>query len=617
MSFKPAKHQTHLIPPFSLLVHNSHRMTQQQIQKLRNKNNTLDMTEEKPNVPTKVAAQTASIGDREMMTYMLLPSMEMESIQNPAGNDSDDGQFLDGLFEKSSIGFGSSDNGSDDGCKDDSGPSENATVSSSLCHRETLCGVSDNSDSLSLKLVSKTQSSNQNRRFPSPTYSSAAANNTLSRINSSPVGQPYSSVQLPQHLMIEHNYGENIIHNSIPSELSNIPTRIPIPGSQRNFSGVNTRESNGAKAPDSNGAFERYSSWTQNSNRNSENSTHNRDIHNTTSVISSTQHDSIGSASSSTPTTTDSNSRKRKTDSSESHHHNASSKQFETMSAISEDEEEVNKRRIERNMREQERSKKISSQISQLKSLLSSENIRFKPDKYNTLVSVHSYIKTLQQRQAVLDEEKNKLVNTITQSNELVTKSQTGHSTTPSVDEGTETTSGHNIIPNPKHTNSVDEEILVFVRGLDYKNIFSKIQIPLCVTSIDGILLDCNDEFARVCSLSRETLITSGLRKPEEYNFERAESGAMPLTLFNLLANRMSREGMQRVFEAMSSMLKTAQSPSDDVSNEFQADWGVKQIHSDMIKYDHWSTQIQKTQKLSSEMVSFLHFFIPIFELYF
>lgn len=569
----------------------------------QSKNKNLNMKEKKSNLSSKGPAQTASIGDREMMTYMLLPSMEMESIQTPAGNDSDDGQFLDGLFEKSSTGFGSSDNGSDDGCKDDNGLSGNAIASSSLCHRENTCGISDNnSGSLPLKIIAKTQHANQTRSFASPNYPSAGVSDTASRPNSSHVGQCSStSVQLPQHLMTENNRGENRIRNSIPTELNNIRIQIPIPGDLENLSEMNMAALNDGRVPDYDGVIERYSSWARNPIRNSAESDHNRDVH---YITSSTQHDSMRSASSSSPTNSYPITRKRKTHTSENPHLIASSKQFETMSAISEDEGEMNKRRLERNMREQERSKKISSQISQLKSLLSSANVRFKPDKFNTLVSVHSYIKTLQQRQALLEEEQAKLVKTITQSNELVTKSQTGHSTTPSIAEITESSSGHNIIPHPNSTNCVDDEILVFVRGLDYKNVFSKIQIALCVTSIDGILLDCNDEFARVCSMSRDTLVSSGLRKPEYMDpVEQAESATKPLSLFNLLANRMSREDMQRVFEAMSSMLKLAQSSNDDVSGEVQADGGVKQTHSNIIKYDHWSTRIHKTQSSSHEML--------------
>jgi PAS domain-containing protein len=229
--------------------------------------------------------------------------------------------------------------------------------------------------------------------------------------------------------------------------------------------------------------------------------------------------------------------------------------------------------------------------------------VRFKPDKFNTLVSVHSYIKTLQQRQALLDEEQQKLVNAITTSNELVAKSQTGHCTVPNLQEVSETSSGYNVIPNSQATHSVDDEILAFVRGLDYKNVFSKIQIALCVTSIDGRLLDCNDEFARVCSLSRDVLVSSGLRKPDDMDpVEQAEAGKSPLSLFNLMANRMSREDMQNVFEAMSSMLKQAHISNDGSSESIQADGGVKQTHSDMMKYDHWSTEILKCQNSSQKL---------------
>jgi PAS domain-containing protein len=566
--------------------HTNHKIKQETEEIHRNERNRFNMNNDKPKIPVKGPAQTASIGDREMMTYMLLPSMEMEAARNTVGNDSDDGQFLDGLFEKSSTGFGSSDNGSDDGCKEDGEADGNGSNTSLLrVAASAAAGVSDNSSSLPSHFLPNPQSVNQNNRMTSA-YP-AGVSDISSLTSSSQLGQP--SAQLPQHLMPANNFSTAGINPNLPNKMMS----------------------------DSTGAiFSQYNPWMVNSNlnlasahfgQNPMNPIPNQTVSHTPSTLDGNPYDHEVTTPNSHSSKNSTNSRKRKAHTTISPHQTAS-KQFENMSAISEDEGETDKRRIERNMREQERSKRISSQISQLKGLLAAANVRFKPDKFNTLVSVHSYIKTLQQRQALLDQEQQKLVNAITKSNELVAKSQTGHCTVPNLQEVSETSSGCNVIPNSQATHSVDDEILAFVRGLDYKNVFSKIQIALCVTSIDGRLLDCNDEFARVCSLSRDVLVSSGLRKPDDMDpVEQAEAGKSPLSLFNLMANRMSREDIQNVFEAMSSMLKQAHISNDDSSESIQTDGGVKQTHSDMMKYDHWSTEILKCQN-SSQKVSLWRF---------
>lgn len=539
------------------------------------------MNTEKPKDRVKGPAQTASIGDREMMTYMLLPSMEMEAARNNVGNDSDDGQFLDGLFEKSSTGFGSSDNGSDDGRKEDGGACGNGANTSLTRVAKSAADVSNNSDSLSSHLISNPQLLNQNNRISS-SYP-AGVSEISSLTSSSHLCQP--PAQLPQHLVTAAN--------------------------NYNTAGINPNVLNKMAADSTDALYSPYNHpWMMNSDlnfasaqfgQNPMNAAPSQTVSHTPSTLDGIPYDRDVTAPNSLTSNSLTKHGKRKAHTTITPHQTAS--QFENMSAISEDEGEMDKRRIERNMREQERSKRISSQISQLKGLLAAANVRFKPDKFNTLVSVHSYIKTLQQRQALLDEEQRKLVDTITKSNELVAKSQTGHCTFPISEEASETSFGQNVVPNCQTTHSVDDEILAFVRGLDYKNVFSKIQIALCVTSIDGRLLDCNDEFARVCSLSRDILVSSGLRKPDEMDpVEQAEAGKSPLSLFNLMANRMSREDMQNVFEAMSSMLKQAHVSNDDSSESIQPDGGVMQTHSDMMKYDHWSTEILKCQNSTQKL---------------
>ena len=99
-----------------------------------------------------------------------------------------------------------------------------------------------------------------------------------------------------------------------------------------------------------------------------------------------------------------------------------------------------------------------------------------------------------------------------------------------------------------RSTTSPEDELLVFVRGLDYKNIFSSCGIALGIAAIDGRLVDCNDEFVALSGRDRADLVG---RPGEE---------GQKMSLFNLLG----REGMEDVFTAMSDMLRSVPSPGDE-----------------------------------------------------
>lgn len=185
------------------------------------------------------------------------------------------------------------------------------------------------------------------------------------------------------------------------------------------------------------------------------------------------------------------------------------------------------KRRYERNLREQQRSFKISQQIKELRSVLQESNIPFKPNKYSILSSVVDYIKELQTRAVYLDQEHQKLLNTISQTNELVNncgKSSNENKIKFGV-EGNE--AGTSPLGN-------DSELL-FVKGLDYKAIFSQCTSALCIASLDGRLLACNRQFEN----------TSGYCKDE----------LQEQTLFNFLTN----PSMENLFLEMSKLLKERQ----------------------------------------------------------
>eukprot|EP00429_Kryptoperidinium_foliaceum_P055057 CAMPEP_0176099000 /NCGR_PEP_ID=MMETSP0120_2-20121206/49645_1 /TAXON_ID=160619 /ORGANISM="Kryptoperidinium foliaceum, Strain CCMP 1326" /LENGTH=515 /DNA_ID=CAMNT_0017433023 /DNA_START=146 /DNA_END=1689 /DNA_ORIENTATION=+ len=182
------------------------------------------------------------------------------------------------------------------------------------------------------------------------------------------------------------------------------------------------------------------------------------------------------------------------------------------------------RRRYERNLREQQRSYKISQQIKELRDVLSESNVPFKPNKYSILLSVVDYIKQLQARAIMLDAEHQKLITTLRQTNDMIA---TG--TTPS---SADETDANNTSSNSD--SSSDNEML-FVQGLDYRSVFSQCPAALGVAALDGRILECNPEFQALLGFPRETILKQ--------------------SLFNLVQNH------QDIFRAMAEMLKVAEVP--------------------------------------------------------
>lgn len=168
--------------------------------------------------------------------------------------------------------------------------------------------------------------------------------------------------------------------------------------------------------------------------------------------------------------------------------------------AVSEDESDKKKRRNERNLREQERSHRITDRIAELKGVLSEAGVHFKQDRYSTLVSVVNYIKQLQKRSQSLDEEHKKLLETIATADRLVNSN---------VNSGTTTVQTHMdaLGENTSSSSNDDDEFLVFVQGIDYKFIFASCGVALAIASVDGRFVDCNEEFLRITDYTRKELL--------------------------------------------------------------------------------------------------------------
>eukprot|EP00980_Cylindrotheca_fusiformis_P008017 scaffold1706_cov116-Cylindrotheca_fusiformis.AAC.20 len=239
--------------------------------------------------------------------------------------------------------------------------------------------------------------------------------------------------------------------------------------------------------------------------------------------------------------------------------------------AVSEDEDERVKRRQGRNLREQQRSQKITQQIDHLREVLASANITFKPDKYSTLVTVGDYIKQLQAKSAALDADHKKLINTISKTNEMA-NSQYIPAATNGQDGPGDMDLGNQLASHQ------DDSEGVFVPNIDYRSVFDSCGMALAVASIDGRFLDCNAEFLKIVGYSRDEILPSKKQEPglsviaEETPSSGSAAAAKQnktssqnMSLFNLL----SREHMEGVFVAMSQMLKklpknTTPNPVDD-----------------------------------------------------
>jgi PAS domain-containing protein len=202
------------------------------------------------------------------------------------------------------------------------------------------------------------------------------------------------------------------------------------------------------------------------------------------------------------------------------------------------------RRRHERNLREQQRSYRISQQIKELREVLTESNVPFKPNKYSILLSVVDYIKQLQSRAIMLDAEHQKLITTIRQTNELVSSGATPCS-------GAEETDATNTAIG---SDSGSDNEMLFVQGLDYRSLFEQCPAALGIAALDGRILECNSEFNMLLRFKRDDLLKQ--------------------SLFNLVRNH------QDIFRAMAQMLKCAEEPLSIGDTSAQA------------KNRHWSGPI-------------------------
>jgi len=187
------------------------------------------------------------------------------------------------------------------------------------------------------------------------------------------------------------------------------------------------------------------------------------------------------------------------------------------------------RRRYERNLREQQRSYRISQQIKELRDVLASSNIPFKPNKFSILVSVVEYIKQLQSRAIMLDAEHQRLIDTIRQTNEQVISGQTFGEENESL-----SAAGSGGGTDPSGGNQND---LLLVHGINYRSAFEHCPFAMGVATLDGRVLGCNKEFEEA------------LGCPEDDCLEQS--------LFMYIRNH------QDIFEAMADLLKRSSAATE------------------------------------------------------
>jgi len=215
------------------------------------------------------------------------------------------------------------------------------------------------------------------------------------------------------------------------------------------------------------------------------------------------------------------------------------------------------RRRYERNLREQQRSYKISQQIKELRDVLQESNIPFRPNKYSILVSVAEYIRQLQGRAVMLDSEHQRLIDTIRQTNDFVTSAVTSAS---GGGGGTHSLSAYSVGEEPVYSSSsvdggggaggfcnsssgssadgLTPHNLLLVQGIDYLSVFRHCPYPIGVATLDGRMLDCNGAFEELLQV--------------------AEPGSLKdQSFFSFIRNH------QEIFQAMAGLLKQSSMQSE------------------------------------------------------
>lgn len=168
------------------------------------------------------------------------------------------------------------------------------------------------------------------------------------------------------------------------------------------------------------------------------------------------------------------------------------------------------RRRHERNVREQQRSHKISQQIKELRTVLNESKVPYKPNKFSILLSVADYIKRLQTRATLLDGEHRKLMTCIRETNDLLNNPEAASAR------------------RPQEAGNVGNDAdLIFVDGLNYKALFQQCSNALGIAALDGTFLMCNDQFESMSGISKNQSLFNVLGKEARHDMIKIMGSVM------------------------------------------------------------------------------------------
>ncbi|GMI01385.1 hypothetical protein TrVE_jg10716 [Triparma verrucosa] len=187
-------------------------------------------------------------------------------------------------------------------------------------------------------------------------------------------------------------------------------------------------------------------------------------------------------------------------------------------------------KREERNLREKERSFKISAQISMLRDLLSSGGVAVpKGTKSSVLTEAANYIRVLQQHRFNSEIDRQNLVQEIRRMNsgQMGVKAQVAVRQAVSVNMGLPPTPPPP--PPPPHPTPTPPGMT----PNDYNAVFQYSLIPMAIATMGGSFLECNRSFATLSGFPREVLST--------------------MTVFNIT----SPSSLQSAFNSISKMIPT------------------------------------------------------------
>lgn len=209
-------------------------------------------------------------------------------------------------------------------------------------------------------------------------------------------------------------------------------------------------------------------------------------------------------------------------------------------------------KREERNKREKERSYRITSQINELRALLTAGGVVVsKGTKNAVLAEAASYIRMLQQNQYKAEIHRQQLI----QQMQLIGTGQLGPHAANAIRYAAAQNGLWNLgdfgglppntgFEDPQSTQSdaSEDQLINTIQEHDYKHIFNSCSVGMAIASMGGAFIDCNHLFLELSGYSKEEICS--------------------LTIFNLT----SKEDLQSAFDLISQMISP---PADSENNPF------------------------------------------------